>query len=82
MMCLIGNAHVTCCWIPGAGSRAGRPCAGGSQADGSYADSREARASELLRSAEGSIYIPKTQGDDFISAGQQEKKKANIFTAE
>lgn len=34
---------------------------GGSQADGSYADSKGGRARELLLSAETRIYIPETQ---------------------
>ena len=74
----IGSAHITCCWIPCAGSRAGTPCVGGSQADGSYADSKGGRARKLLLSAEGRIYIPETQGDDFKSAGQQGGKKEQM----
>ena len=51
----------------------------GSQADGSYADSKGGRGSELLLSAAGRIYIPKTQGDDFRSAGQQGEKKSKCL---
>ena len=75
MMCLIGNTHVTCWWIPRDGSHAGRPCAVGHKLMDHMLTLKEAEPVSCCSLLQAGFIFPKHREMTLEVLGSKEKKK-------
>ena len=75
MMCLIGNTHVTCWWIPRDGSHAGRPCAVGHKLMDHMLTLKEAEPVSCCSLLQAGFIFLKHREMTLEVLGSKEKKK-------